>query len=57
MQHIIMLHSMIQSILLIIPLATSQSLLTEGSYNEDELKKHVKKALSTILAFLFRQQL
>ncbi len=43
---------MIQSILLIIPLATSQALLTEGSYNEHELRKHVKKALATILFIL-----
>src|SRR3984893_1855637 len=44
--------SMIQSILLIIPLATAQALLTEGSYNEAELKKHVIKAITTILATL-----
>lgn len=44
--------SMIQNILLIIPTATSQALLTEGSYDEDELKKHVKKAVVTIFAIL-----
>ncbi len=44
--------SMIQNILLIIPLATAQSLLTEGAYNETELKKHVKKALATIFIML-----
>jgi amino acid adenylation domain-containing protein len=44
--------SMVQSILLIIPLATSQSLLTEGSYDEENLVKHVKKAISTILFIL-----
>jgi len=44
--------SMIQNILLIIPLATAQALLTEGSYNEAELKKHVKKAIVTILITL-----
>ena len=44
--------SMIQNILQIIPLATAQVLLTEGSYNEAELKQHVKKALVTIFAFL-----
>ena len=44
--------SMIQNILLIIPLATAQALLTEGAYNEAELKKHVKKALITILITL-----
>jgi O-antigen/teichoic acid export membrane protein len=44
--------SMIQNILLIIPTATSQALLTEGSYNEDELKKHVKKAITTIFVIL-----
>jgi O-antigen/teichoic acid export membrane protein len=44
--------SMIQNILLIIPLATTQSLLTEGSYDEAGLKKHVKKALITILVTL-----
>ncbi|MFI4963439.1 MAG: oligosaccharide flippase family protein, partial [Legionellales bacterium] len=44
--------SMIQSILEVIPLAAAQALLTEGSYNEAELKKHVKKALTTILVIL-----
>ena len=44
--------SMIQNILLIIPLATAQSLLTEGAYNEAELKKHVKKAIATIFVIL-----
>ncbi|BCL80614.1 amino acid adenylation domain-containing protein [Ktedonobacteria bacterium brp13] len=44
--------SMIQSILLVIPVATAQALLTEGSYNEAELKKHVKKAMVTISAIL-----
>ncbi len=44
--------SMIQSILLVIPLATAQALLTEGSYNEAELKKHLKKAITTILVIL-----
>ena len=44
--------SMIQNILLIIPTATAQALLTEGSYDENELKKHVKKAVVTIFAIL-----
>jgi O-antigen/teichoic acid export membrane protein len=44
--------SMIQNILLIIPTATSQALLTEGSYNEEELRKHVKKAIITIFVIL-----
>lgn len=44
--------SMMQSILLVIPLAATQALLTEGSYNEAELKKHVKKALAMILVIL-----
>ena len=44
--------SMIQSILLVIPIAAEQALLTEGSYNEAELKKHVQKAITTILAIL-----
>jgi O-antigen/teichoic acid export membrane protein len=44
--------SMIQSILLIIPSATAQALLTEGAYNEAALKKHVMKAMITILAIL-----
>jgi O-antigen/teichoic acid export membrane protein len=44
--------SMIQNILLIIPTATSQALLTEGSYDENELRKHVKKAIVTILVIL-----
>ena len=44
--------SMIQNILQIIPLATTQALLTEGAYNEAELKKHVKKAFTTIAVIL-----
>ena len=44
--------SMIQNILLIVPMATAQALLTEGSYNETGLKKHVKKAIGTILVIL-----
>lgn len=44
--------SMIQNILLIIPLATTQALLTEGSYNEAELRKHVKKAIIIISVLL-----
>ncbi len=44
--------SMIQNFLLIIPLAAAQALLTEGSYNEAELKKHVKKAITTVLVIL-----
>jgi len=44
--------SMIQSILLVIPVATTQALLTEGSYNEAELKKNIKKAIATNLAIL-----
>ena len=42
--------SMIQTNLQVIPGAVNQALLTEGSYNEAELKKHVKKAL--IITFL-----
>jgi O-antigen/teichoic acid export membrane protein len=44
--------SMLQSFLQVIPLATAQSLLTEGSYSVDDLKKHVKKAIVTILIVL-----
>ncbi len=44
--------SMIQNFLLVIPLATTQALLTEGSYNEAELKRHIKKANTIILAIL-----
>ena len=44
--------SMMQNILLVIPLSTTQALLTEGSYNEADLKKHVKKALAAILVIL-----
>ncbi len=46
------LASMIQNFLLIIPLATAQALLAEGSYNEAELKKHVRKAFATLIAIL-----
>ena len=44
--------SMIQSVLQIIPFATTQALLTEGAYNEAELKKYVKKALVIIAVIL-----
>jgi O-antigen/teichoic acid export membrane protein len=44
--------SMIQNILLIIPMSASQALLTEGAYDERDLKKHTKKAFSTILVIL-----
>jgi O-antigen/teichoic acid export membrane protein len=44
--------SMIQSVLQIIPMAASQALLTEGSYNEAEMRRHVKKAAMTILTIL-----
>ena len=44
--------SMIQSVLLIIPVATAQALLTEGSYDEAKLKNHVKKAIATISVIL-----
>jgi O-antigen/teichoic acid export membrane protein len=44
--------SMIQNILLTIPLATAGALLTESSYNEIELKRHVRKALAIISVIL-----
>ena len=44
--------SMIQSVLLIIPLAAEQALVAEGSHDESELKKHVKKAIATIVVLL-----
>ena len=44
--------AMLQNVLRIIPLATAQALLTEGSYDETELKNHVKKAVITISAIL-----
>ena len=44
--------SMIQSILQIIPQAVAQAALTEGAYNEAELKRHLKKAFVAILAIL-----
>lgn len=44
--------SMIQSMLLVIPIATSQALLTESSYNESGIKKHVKKAITNISIIL-----
>lgn len=39
---------MIVNLLYIIPKATSQSLFAEGSYNETELKLHLKKAIKII---------
>ena len=44
--------SIIQRFLLIIPMTTQQALLSEGSHNEVELKKHVKKAIATIFVIL-----
>lgn len=44
--------STIQNVLQIIPFATTQALLTEGSYNEAELKVHIKKALAIIAVIL-----
>lgn len=44
--------SMVQNVLQVIPLATSQALITEGSYNEAQLKRHVKKALATTFVIL-----
>jgi O-antigen/teichoic acid export membrane protein len=44
--------SMIQNMLQVVPVAAEQALLTEGSYNEAELRKHIKKALTTILVIL-----
>lgn len=43
---------MIQTSLQIIPSAATQALLIEGSYNETELKKYVKKAIGIILVLL-----
>jgi len=43
---------MVQNVLLVIAVATEQSLLAEGSHNEYELKKHVKKAIAMILIIL-----
>ena len=43
---------MIQNMLLVIPLAATQALLTEGAYNEADLQKHVKKAIITIFVIL-----
>lgn len=37
---------------MIIPVATAQALLTEGSYDEAKLKNHVKKAIATISVIL-----
>jgi O-antigen/teichoic acid export membrane protein len=42
---------MIAGLLYVIPMATSQSLFAEGSYNEKELRLHVKKA-TTIIALI-----
>jgi O-antigen/teichoic acid export membrane protein len=39
---------MVASLLYIIPIATSQALFAEGSYNESELKIHLKKAIKII---------
>jgi O-antigen/teichoic acid export membrane protein len=44
--------SMIQVNLQAIPSAATQALLTEGSYNETELKKYVKKAIAIISVLL-----
>ncbi len=44
--------SMILGILITIPLAVSQSLLTEGSHDEDLLTHHVRKAIKITYLFL-----
>jgi|GEM_PF-706558 len=44
--------STIQTNLQVIPSATTQALLTEGAYNETELKKHLKKAMVTTFVVL-----
>lgn len=46
------MYMMIASLLYIIPMATSQSLLTEGSYSETELKVYLKKAIKIISLIL-----
>jgi O-antigen/teichoic acid export membrane protein len=43
---------MISNLLFIIPMAVSQSLFVEGSYNDMELKIHVKKAMKIIFSIL-----
>jgi O-antigen/teichoic acid export membrane protein len=43
---------MVQNVLLVIAVAAEQSLLAEGSHNEYELKKHVKKASAMIFVIL-----
>lgn len=43
---------MIANFLYIIPLAVSQSLFAEGSYSENELKNHLKKAIKIISLIL-----
>jgi O-antigen/teichoic acid export membrane protein len=43
---------MIANLLFIIPMATTQSLLAEGSYNELEIKSHIKKAIFIISIIL-----
>jgi O-antigen/teichoic acid export membrane protein len=42
------IYMMIASLLYMIPQTTSQSLFAEGSYNETELKVHLKKAIKII---------
>ena len=44
--------TMLLNFLLIIPFATTQMLLSEGSYNEVMLKNHIKKTFYIISAFL-----
>jgi O-antigen/teichoic acid export membrane protein len=43
---------MIANILFMVPNTTSSSLFAEGSYNEKELKKHVKKSIKLISLFI-----
>jgi len=43
---------MIANLLYIVPIAVAQSLFAEGSYNADELRKHLLKALRIIAALL-----
>ena len=43
---------MIAGLLFVIPRATTQSLFAEGSHNEKEMKKHVRKAIKIISLIL-----
>jgi O-antigen/teichoic acid export membrane protein len=47
---------MIANVLYVIPTSTTTSLFAEGSYNEEELRLHLRKAIKIISIYLFENE-